>query len=345
MDDAGGGRRGPKPSISAELVAFVTANWGLRPTATAVELGGSVNLNVLVDDGTTAAVARVYRSHVKDGRLECVQTVRRHLAAGGLPFVAPAPTVDGVGWDDFGGHLVEVEPFVASDARMNTLDRLIRALPTLGQVHDRLSHLPEGLEMPDPEFSNYLPARAVRTATAEGTARIRSWNPTPSEDRLADDADTLAERLSALSASRPALPEQLVHGDYWDNNVLFAGDEIALVTDLDFLGRRPRTDDLALTLYFTSLDIVDITSAPGLLRDLVDRYESGLAQPLSEDERLDIPVALARQPLWSIGVWVAQLDDEATARSHLAGTADALRWGAAVADDCERLQATLLASR
>lgn len=343
MDDAGGGRRGERPSISAELVEFVAANWRLRPAATAVELGGSVNLNILLDDGTTAVVGRVYRSHVKRRRLESVQAVRRHLAAAGLPFVAPLPTIDGAEWAEFGGHLVEVEPFVASDSRMNTLDRLIRALPTLSRIHDRLALLSEDLDAPDPEFSNYVAARSVRAATAEGTARIRSWNPTAREDRLADDADALADRLGALSASRAALPEQLVHGDYWDNNVLFAGDEIALVTDLDFLGRRPRTDDLALTLYFTSLDIVDITSVPGLLRDLVDRYESGLDQPLSEDERLDIPLALARQTLWSIGVWVAKLDEEASARSHLAGTADALRWGAAVANDCGRLQAALLA--
>ncbi len=35
---------------------------------------------------------------------------------------------------------------------------------------------------------------------------------------------------------------------------------------------------------------------------------------------------MARQPLWSIAVWVALLDDQATARRHLAATAPELTW-------------------
>lgn len=126
--------------------------------------------------------------------------------------------------------------------------------------------------------------------------------------------------------------------------MLFTDDHVALITDLDFLGRRPRVEDLALTLYFTSMDILDVTSRPGVLADLVDLYQTGLGESLSENELLHLPLALARQPLWSIGVWVAELDDEATARTHLAGTATALRWAAAVARRREALQAQLLGS-
>jgi hypothetical protein len=35
---------------------------------------------------------------------------------------------------------------------------------------------------------------------------------------------------------------------------------------------------------------------------------------------------MARQPLWSIAVWVAQLDNQDTARRHLAATASELNW-------------------
>jgi hypothetical protein len=35
---------------------------------------------------------------------------------------------------------------------------------------------------------------------------------------------------------------------------------------------------------------------------------------------------MARQPLWSIAVWVALLDDQDTARRHLAATAPELTW-------------------
>jgi Ser/Thr protein kinase RdoA (MazF antagonist) len=50
--------------------------------------------------------------------------------------------------------------------------------------------------------------------------------------------------LRGFSTSSCGSQEQLVHGDFWDDNVLFAGDEVVLVTDFDFLGLRPPVGDL-----------------------------------------------------------------------------------------------------
>src|SRR5262249_62286978 len=94
----------------------------------------------------------------------------------------------------------------------------------------------------------------------------------------------------------------------------------------DFTGERPRTDDLALTLYYTSVGITDITRNPAQLANLVAAYETGLGTQLTRHERAAIPLAIARQPLWSIAVWVALLDTQATARRHLAATAPELHW-------------------
>lgn len=58
----------------------------------------------------------------------------------------------------------------------------------------------------------------------------------------------------------------------------------------------------------------------------VEAYQSGLDRPLDDSERAAIPAAMARQPLWSISVWVALLNDEAAARRRLAGTGAALAW-------------------
>ncbi len=117
-----------------------------------------------------------------------------------------------------------------------------------------------------------------------------------------------------------------MHGDFWDNNVRFSHRRVALVTDFDFLGERPRTDDLALTLYYTSVDITDITRDPAQLTGLVAAYETGLGTRLSPHERAAIPLAITRQPLWSIAVWVALLDNQDTARRHLAATEAQLKW-------------------
>jgi hypothetical protein len=89
-------------------------------------------------------------------------------------------------------------------------------------------------------------------------------------------------------------------------------------------GERPRTDDLALTLYYASVDITDITRDPAQLTDLAGAYETGLGTPLPRHERAAIPLTMARQPLWSIAAWVALLDDPDTARRHLAATAPEL---------------------
>ena len=50
----------------------------------------------------------------------------------------------------------------------------------------------------------------------------------------------------------------------------------------------------------------------------------GLGSPLTDAERQALPWAIARQPLWGIGGWVATLDNEHTARAHARATAPAI---------------------
>ncbi len=127
---------------------------------------------------------------------------------------------------------------------------------------------------------------------------------------MCDEAEELAGIVVAAETARPPTHRQLVHGDFWDNNVLFRSGRVAAVLDLDFLGHRPRVDDLALTLFFA-----DQTLLPGpderipLLRELIDHYDSGLDQPLTPEERAAVPAALARQQLWVFG-HVAWLDEK-----------------------------------
>jgi hypothetical protein len=56
----------------------------------------------------------------------------------------------------------------------------------------------------------------------------------------------------------------------------------------------------------------------------VRAHASGLGGPLTDAERQALPWAIARQPLWGIGGWVAMLDDEHTARAHARATAPAI---------------------
>jgi Ser/Thr protein kinase RdoA (MazF antagonist) len=55
-----------------------------------------------------------------------------------------------------------------------------------------------------------------------GTQRIRGWASSSAELYRADAAEELAQRVAAGERDLVSrLPRQLIHGDFWDNNVFF----------------------------------------------------------------------------------------------------------------------------
>lgn len=340
MDDAGGGGRGLRPSLTPELTAAVKQTWGLDLEG-ASPLDGSTGLNLVVETSVPPVVVRVHRRHVTAARVEALQIARETAASGGVP----------TAWTIFGrlgerhvtvdGCVIEVEPFVESDASMDTRGRIRQAMPMFGRLHDALAsaRLPEAAD--DLRFGNYVPATDITSRTAEGARRIRTLD--VSLHQVADTAEALAHDVArAHSTIGPPLENQWCHGDYWDSNVLFRQGEIVLVADFGFMNRRPRIDDLALTLYFTlwDLDAAGHSDPRSELAALVDAYDSGTQRPLSNVEREALPIALARQPLWSIGVWAAQLDDPIAVAAHLQGHEKALQRAANILKDFEYWWAT-----
>jgi homoserine kinase type II len=191
----------------------------------------------------------------------------------------------------------------------------------LGRLHDLLEGVDLGAAATRAPFANSVDSVGLVEATRVGTDRIRSWRPTAEETAIADASDRLADAAARAHEPFADLPRQLVHGDYWDNNVLLRGNQPVLVGDFDFMAERLRIDDLALTLFFTTDLLNDPLDIPEWRRlvALVARYDEGPTNPLTTTERAALPIAVARQPLWSIAVWAAQLDDIATARRHLRG--------------------------
>lgn len=340
MDDAGDGRRGLRPRLTRALAETISREYGMPVGAATTDLGGSANLNLLERGDSGPVVIRVYRSHVGADRVAAIQGTRTHLAAQGVPCVRPIATRQGLAYVRAEGHLVEVEPFVECDATMDRPDRITAALPMLGRLHQALSGFEAGRSGRDIEFANYVDPDGLVTATRRGTRRIRSWQPNPEEVHIAETADELSEAVTAAYQSLGGVPRQLTHGDFWDNNVGFRRGELVLVADFDFMGERSRVDDLALTLYFAShhLDVPLTRTGLRRLADLVDAYDSGLTTKLSGPERASIPVALARQPLWSVAGWVTLLDDQAEARRHIAGHMPALQRGQSILANLARIQ-------
>lgn len=151
------------------------------------------------------------------------------------------------------------------------------------------------------------------------------------------------------SCSRPyvgVLPRQLVHGDFWDNNVRFRDLDIVAVLDLDFMEERPRIDDLALTLYYVNSTLGPDHGAServAALSSLVRAYDSALERPMSSAERAALPFAIARTVL-AFTRHLALRDDEDEQREvAMAWSAD-LDWSLEMVHDAGRWQQAFAAS-
>lgn len=334
MDDAGGGRRGVRPLLTPVIAHAVRQTWGLD-LGRADELGGSTALNLVVATDHVRVVVRVHRPHVTASRVEALQLAREAAAIAGVPTARTLVGRNGERHITVDSCVIEVEEFVESDAKMDSLSRIRQAIPMLGRLHDALemAKLPEAAG--DLHFANYVPASEVGTKVAEGVRRVRALD--ASLHPIADAAEVLVRQLARTRSTSSALASQWCHGDFWDNNVLFRHGQVVLVADFGFMSRRARVDDVALTLYFTlwELDAAGHSDPSADLAALADAYDSGTRRPLSDAEREALPVALARQPLWSIAVWAAQLDDPEAVKAHLEGHDAALRRAGNILDDIE----------
>lgn len=334
--------RGPasRGEASTSLFDAIGDRYGVGRDGGAKDLGGSSNLNLLLADGRGRYVARVYRPWVTAARLASLQRVRRHLASVGVPCAQPIRTRDGESWILVGDRLVEVEPYVEHDAKMDSWERLEAGLPLLGRIHTLLRPLELGKDGREAPAANHIEPRDVLPGTLRGTRRIRQWKPSPAELDLAAAAEELARLVDRAERGVAGLARQLVHGDYWDNNVLFRDGHIVLVGDLDFMGERARIDDLALTLYYTNSTFsADPASADRIrrLRLLIDAYDGGLDEPLTGSERDALPLALARTPLCFIAM-IPSIDSESGARQLAAEMTGDISWALSIIRDLGRWQ-------
>lgn len=270
----------PDPASSPELLDFVAHRYDLG-VETAVDLGGSFNLNLLIDHH----VLRVYGPWVSSERLADCQRIRTVLAGRGIPVPGLVPAVDGSTWYQFGDCVLEVEQYV-SGSPMASSEQLRLGMIALGELHTQMADLTVGCP---PPLANHLPQERAVDATAAATAYIRERDPSSDDERYCQIAEQLADLLPVH-----ALPTQLVHGDYWDNNVLFRGEQLMAVLDFDFAGVRPRVDDLALPLGYLLQSGYPLAE----VRRLVDAYDSGTDRVLTEDERAALPYAMARGALF-----------------------------------------------
>jgi Ser/Thr protein kinase RdoA (MazF antagonist) len=291
-----------RPMRSPELIDTVVRAYELTPNGDPIELGGSSNLNLQLPGPEGGHVARVYRAWVTPQRLEGIQSVRATLRAAGLPFTQTRPSADGRPWIRFAEWLVEVEPFVGGQD-MRTWAELLDGMRMLGAIHAVLSGIAAPSGARRAPAANHIDAASAFETTMRACAAIRAFASSAAEERVARLSEELANTLrGAGDGTSRELPRQLIHGDFWDNNVKFRDGSLVAVLDLDFMEEGARIDDIALVLYYAnSGSTLASRSSPAermqALRGLVDAYDSGLERHLSEEERSALPLVLARMPL------------------------------------------------
>jgi Ser/Thr protein kinase RdoA (MazF antagonist) len=287
-----------RASVSAELLSLVGREYALDELSPVRDLGGSYNLNLLVRARQGSFVVRVYQPWVTSERLAAIQGVRSSLGERGWPVAPLVLTRAGAGSCLLGRRVVEVEASVTAGGPMASWSELKFGLPWLARLHDALRDVPALPAAAVAPVANHLAASEVPAETAPAFESIRSWASTAAELRYLASAERLAAVVSEVDQF--VLPTQLVHGDFWHDNVQLDGSRLVRLGDFDFLGVRPRIDDLALTLFFANEHAGRSDLSDGRLsqlRRLVDVYDASLEQPLSADERAALPYAIARTPL------------------------------------------------
>jgi len=333
---------GERAVVTPELLRVLSERYGLWWPGEVVDLGGSVNLNIHLPTENGGVVARLYAPWTSPARLSSMQLVRSHLAQSGIPIPETIATRDGAAWMSFEGRVLEVERYIAGQ-RMDTWDRLLHGMGVLGQIHQTLEGVDAGAAGRQAPYANYVAADRALECTREAAARIGGDAGSPAEIRLAQLAERLALELQAAEFERTTfLPRLLVHGDFWDNNVLFRDMQIVAVLDFDFMGERARIEDVALILcyMFTSLSFRQQyrpLDRIGKLRELVDAYDAGLRDHLSAPERAALPLALVRNVLppfcnlWHVG-------DEAVYRNYVSQITSEVAWALELLPELDRWQ-------
>ena len=305
---------GPRadPALVEELIAHYPIN---TPTAF-YDLGGTYNLNVLVESHQGQYVLRVRRPGLApvvllsstgetsagtrrfSGRPSYPDTLRS-----GYSFIRQRSATDG-----------ELEPYVVHDVQLERWSDYPQAFALLAQLHTALDHLPATVQHVPPAVSNYaLPAQLLqwthKTIQVIEQERAAGRQRAGDAQHALDICATVLPFLQTLDrwwkSEGQLLPHGLTHGDYGGSNLLLHKDQIVALLNFDFLDQRERIFDLAYTLYWIFWQHED-TRYPNSpwhrISTLLEAYNHQTKQPLTQQERLALPLEMARIPLY----WIAE---------------------------------------
>jgi len=264
--------------------------------------GGTANVNlVVVSPRGTFFLRRRHPRYSSPDQVIYEHALMRHLADKGVGGPLPVETRDGQTAVCDGPDVYELQHFVEGAAfDPESAEQLRAAARALAAFHAALDDFAPPVPKALPRYDDPASILAGFTSLLP--------HATPDEADGIRRVLDVAERLAAdfPNAAYDALPHGIIHGDYHPANVLYRGDEVAGIFDLDWVSRQPRVRDLGDGItYFggrraASLDGADIYSlTQGIEYDIgragafLDAYRE--SRQVAEAEVRAMPlVALAR---------------------------------------------------
>jgi homoserine kinase type II len=197
---------------------------------------GSVNSNYRITDGTGARYfARVYEEQDRAGA-EVEVRLLLELSRAGIPTTRPLVHRDAT-VASLGGKPFAMYPWIDGEI--------------LCQARVRAPHC-DGVVPAHPQLHN----ASSRVGTL-GAGRFRIEDIAARLDRIERESAEHAEAASAIRGKleryskrrNPDLPQGVIHGDLFRDNVLWHGDEIAALIDFESASHGPFCFDVAVTVF------------------------------------------------------------------------------------------------
>ena len=247
-----------------------------------------------------------------------------HLTEHAVPVARIQRAKDGKGIVEFETWALELQEFANAEPMEMSVKRLVIAADTLGKFHQ------VGRDFPCPARDT----RMWRFSEVPRSAFAQLYELAKAQGHVAEATDccnTIALFLHEATKkldwdARGNFETGLIHGDYHAGNLLFNGDTLVAIVDLEFAGSGCYLEDLA---YATSNLCIRTATEPdrleGRVNILLDYYQ--IHRTLSIEERVALYYAIGVKHVATVSYQITQLG------GMLAGLT-AMEWMARLSEQC-----------
>jgi len=304
-----------------------------EPIALPVPAGGTANANCRVETSAgTFILRRRNPKYAVPAYVAFDHRLMEHMAAHGVPTPLAIRSRSGLRWTVVAGDTFEVFPFRPGNTHdRNSIEQIRSAGAALARFHLAAASFepPPGKEWP--RYDDPMQVRAgLREMSHELPARLTAADLAYLQDQVARVERELPDQVYG------SLPRHVIHGDFHPANVLYVGDAVAGIYDLDWCTVQPRVRDIADGLIFfagsrdgdvTSSDIRKLTRtwrhAPDRSRAFLDAYS--LVNPISRRELALLPVFMTARWLHCRTIGRSKVAPDERIAFFLDGLLDPLR--------------------